>query len=68
MILTKEQNFKLYCFLNTLIDDCTEVKKFEIMGDDIIVRAEPIKGEINNRAWRITPEGELIDSLSFFHD
>ena len=68
MLLTRKQVYRLYWFLNTLVDDSTEIKYFGIMGDDILVRAEPIKGEIDNRVWRVTPEGGLIDSLSFFHD
>ena len=51
-----------------LVDDDTEVKKIELMGGDIIIRTEPIKGEIDNRVWRITSEGELIDSPSFFYE
>ena len=68
MLLTKEQIHKLYWILNFLTDDNAEIKHLEIMGDDILVRAEPIKGEIENRAWRITPAGEAIESQSFFYD
>ena len=68
MQFTKEQVFQLYCFLNTLIDTEIEIKKLDIMGGDIIIRAEPIKGEIENRAWRVTQEGEVIDIPSFFHE
>ncbi len=68
MKLTKEQILKLYYFLNYLCDSNIEIKYFEIMADDIIVRAEPIKGEIENRVWRVTPEGEVIDSPSFFYE
>ena len=68
MLLTKEQIYRLYCFLNVLADDNVEIKHLEIIGSDILLRAEPIKGEIENRVWKITPEGELIPSLSFFYD
>ena len=68
MLLTKEQNFRLFSFLSTLINDDTEIKYLGIQGDNILIRAEPIKGEIENRVWRITPEGELVDSPSFFHE
>lgn len=68
MKLTREQVDKLYYFLHTLIDNNIEVKVLEIKADAIIVRAEPIKGEIDNRVWEITTEGELIDSPSFFYD
>ena len=68
MLLTKEQIYRLYCFLNILTDDGLEVMGFKFMGGDIIVNVEPIKGEIENRVWKITPEGELIPSPSFFYD
>ena len=68
MLLTKEQVYRLYCFLNFLIDANTEVMVIKFSGDDIIIRAEPIKGEIENRVWKITSEGELIPSDSFFYD
>lgn len=68
MKLTKEQVLTLFYFLNNLIDSDIEIKKFELMGGDIMIRAEPIKGEIENRAWRITEEGELKDIPSFFHE
>ena len=65
---TRKQISRFYFFLNTLIDDDTDIKHLEIMGSDILLRAEPVEGEIENRVWRITPDGEVIDSLSFFHD
>ncbi len=68
MLLTKEQIYRLYCFLNFLTDKSLEINVIKFRGDDIIILVEPIKGEIENRAWRITSEGELIDSPSFFHE
>ncbi len=68
MKLTKEQIDRLYLVLNILCDDSADVFSVKFMGGDIIINAEPIKGEIENRAWRITPEGEVIDSWSFFHE
>lgn len=65
---TKEQVLGLFYFLNTLIDDGMEIKVFKIRGDDIIVLAEPVKGEIENRGWRVTSEGEVEDIPSFFYD
>ena len=68
MILTKEQVFRLYCFLTTLVNDDADIKNIKFRGDDIIVLIEPVKGEIENRGWRITPEGKLVDIPSFFYD
>lgn len=68
MKLTKEQVLGLFNFLNILVGDETEIKHFGIMGDDILIRAEPVEGEIENRAWRITQEGKIIPSESFFYD
>ena len=68
VILTKQQIQRLYSFLNFLTDDNTDVKQINFSADDIIVLAEPVKGEIENRAWRITPEGDAIDVPSFHHE
>ena len=68
MLLTKEQIHRLYLVLNFLTDSNMEVNIIKFSGDDIIILAEPIKGEIENRGWRITPDGGLIDIPSFFHE
>ena len=68
MTLTKQQIQKLYTLLNFLADDNADVNQIKFMGDVIIVLAEPVKGEIENRGWRITPEGGVEDIPSFFHD
>ena len=68
MILTREQIQRLYSFLNFLTDDSTDIKQIKFSGDDIIVLAEPVKGEIENRGWKITPEGKLDDIPSFFYE
>ena len=58
MILTKQQIQSLYTLLNFLTDDHVDVKQIKFKSDDIIVLVEPVKGEIENRGWRITPKGE----------
>lgn len=68
MILSKQQIQRLYNFLNFLTNDNTDIKQIKFMGDDIIVLAEPVKGEIETRGWKITPEGEVKDLSSFSHD
>ncbi len=68
MLLTKQQIQKLYNLLNLLIDDKVDVNQIKFAGDDKIVLAEAVKGEIENRGWRVTPEGEVKPILSFFHD
>ena len=68
MILTKQQIQRLYKFLNFLAADDTDIKQIKFSGDDIIVLAEPVKGEIETRGWRITPEGDVIDVPSFHHE
>ena len=55
MILSKQQIQKLSNLLNFLTDDNTDIKQIKFRGDDIIVLAEPVKGEI-----------ETI--LTFFYD
>ena len=68
MKLTKEQLHRLYFFLYTLIEDDMDVKCIKFSGDDIIVLIEPLKGEIENRGWKITADGCLDDIPSFFHE
>lgn len=68
MILTKQQIQRLYNLLSFLTDDETDIKQIKFAGSDIIVLAEPIKGEIENRSWRITPKGVVIPAESFFYE
>ena len=68
MILSKQQIQKLFDLLNFLADDNTDIKQIKFRGDDIIVLAEPVKGEIETRGWKITPEGKLDDIPSFFYE
>ena len=68
MQLTKPQIQGLYNLLNFLTDDNADINKIKFMGGDIIVLAEPIKGEIENRGWKILPGGEVNNIPSFFHE
>ena len=68
MLLTKMQIQGLYNILNFLTDDNADVNQVKFMGSDIIVLGSPVKGEIENRGWRITPTGETEPIESFLHD
>lgn len=68
VILTKQQVQALCNLLYFLIEDYTDVKQIKFMGDDIILIVEPVKGEIENRSWRINPAGAVIPTVSFFYD
>ena len=68
MKLTKEQVLQLFYFLDFLIDQDADVKQLKIRGGDIIITVEPVKGEFENRAWEINPDGKLEPVPSFFYD
>lgn len=68
MRLAKKQLQKFCMFLYVLVDDDVDILEIKFMGSAIIILREPVKGEIENRGWRVTQEGELEPIASFFYD